>query len=582
MKTRKVKDRKSARAATRNSVPEVKWWYYALGIFLVIQVGLQVYGPALRGPFVFDDNYLPMSLPNPPADWRSWVIGVRPLLMFSYWLNFWSSGLDTFSYHVGNVVIHGLNTVLVYFVIRKLLEWAGSPSSILAGFSAGLFLLHPAQSEAVAYVAGRSDGLSTLFFLSAFNVFLYRRSHAASWVATAAILLLFAAAIATKENTVVLPALLLLTDYFWNPRAAGSSPGFSLQGIRRNWRLYLPMALGGAAGAVFVLKRIGNADSAGFGLKDLAWYQYLFTQFRVFFSYLRLFVVPAGQTVDYDYPISRTVFDQGAIVGLAGIVILLAAAFYYRRKYPLACYGLLAFAILLAPTSSIIPIKDPISERRLYLPMIGLLLIAAEFLRRLRLKQTAIMVSLGAVLLAAGILSYQRSRVWSGPISLWEDAVEKSPRKARAHFQLGFTYFTVNRCQDAVAQYETVARLENPDYRLLVDWALAANCLNRADEAMAKLRQAAALEKTTHVYALIGMLHGKAGRIPEATQALDTAIQIDPNFDMTYVYRGHIFVGRGHYAAGSREYRKALSINPNNQMAAEGLAIAEQKLRGGR
>src|SRR5262245_3359761 len=98
---------------------------------------------------------------------------------------------------------------------------------------------------------------------------------------------------ATKENTVTLPALLLLTDYFLNP-------GFSFEGIRRNWRLYAPMAVGGAIGAIQVFRILSFADSAGFQMHDLRWYEYLFTQFRVFFVYLRLFLFPSGQTIDYD------------------------------------------------------------------------------------------------------------------------------------------------------------------------------------------------------------------------------------------------------------------------------------------
>ncbi len=143
---------------------------------------------------------------------------------------------------------------------------------------------------------------------------------------------MFGAAAATKENTVVLPVLLLLTDYFWNP-------GFSFEGIRRNWRLYGPMAAGAVIGGIKVAGVLRNAESAGFQMKDLAWYQYLFTQFRVFFVYLRLFFIPLGQTVDYDFPISHSIFQYGAILGLVGILALVAAAIYYRRRYPAGtCY----------------------------------------------------------------------------------------------------------------------------------------------------------------------------------------------------------------------------------------------------
>ena len=570
-KTKPPKTRTKQREAVDNKArPE--FWLYAIAFLAGLFAAFQVYAPALHGPFLFDDTYLPMNVPswmNLPLS--TWISGVRPLLMFSYWTNYHSAGSDTAQYHAWNVFFHFLNAALVYFIVRKLLDFAAAPS-IFALFAAGLFLLHPVQTEAVAYIAGRSDSLSAVFFLAAFALFLYRRSQAITWPVAAGVLILFGAAMLTKENTVVLPALLLLTDYFWNP-------GFSFEGIKRNWRLYAPMAVGGLIGLVAVFRVLGGADSAGFQTKFFTWYEYLFTQFRVFFTYLRLFIFPIGQTVDYDIPVSHSLLDHGAIVGLVGILMLIGAAVYFHRRYPLAAYGFLIFAIILAPTSSIIPIKDPISERRIYLPMIGLLLIAIDAIRRLKIGRQALAASLGAVLLLAGIATYQRNIVWSGAVPLWEDAVKKSPRKARAHFQLAYAYYNENRCQEAEQGYQKVAELEKPDYRLLLDWALADNCLNKHEAALQKFQQAAALEKTAHVYTQIAMMHAKMGKTEEAFQALATAQALDPSFDVTYLYRGQLLAGMNNLPAAEQEYRRALAANPNNQQAIELLQQVQTHLR---
>jgi tetratricopeptide (TPR) repeat protein len=573
VKTKKLKDRKVPRkAADQPSRQKPEFWLWAIGLVVAMFAAFQVYAPALHGPFLFDDTYLPMNVPA----WANGTFlqsmrGVRPLLMASYWINQHLGGTDTTQYHQWNILFHFANALLVYFVVRKLLELAGANRN-LAIFAAGLFLLHPLETEAVAYIAGRSDSLSSVFFLGAFALFLYRRTAAITWPVALGVLALFVAAMATKENTVVLPALLLLTDYFWNP-------GFSLEGIRRNWRLYAPMAVGGAIGAVGVFRILGGADSAGFQMKDLTWHDYLFTQFRVFFVYLKLFILPTGQTLDYDFPISRSLFDHGAIFGLAGILALIAAAIYFHRRYPLASFGLLAFVILLAPTSSVIPIKDPIAERRVYLPMIGLLLIVIEAIRRLRIGRTALATSLAAVLVIAAALAYQRNIAWSGAIPMWEDAVKKSPGKARAHFQLAMAYYGVNRCQEADEHYQKVAQLEKPDYRLLLDWALADSCLNRPDQALQKLQQAAALEKTAHVYSQIAMIHANAGRVGDAFQALVVAQNIDPNFDQTYVYRGQLFERANNLVAAEQEYQHALAINPRNEQAIQYLQLVRMHSR---
>ena len=441
---------------------------------------LEVYQPALRGPFVFDDQYLPFTDPEAAArPLRDWVIGVRPLLMASFWVNYRLAEMEPYTYHLFNLLFHWLSGLLVFLVVGRLLERTGAGATqrhLLAAFAAGVFLLHPVQTESVAYVASRSEALSVLCFFGALVLFLFRRREAVSWPVAAGVLLLFGAAVSTKEHTAVLPALLLLTDFYFNP-------GFSFQGIRRNWRLYAPIAVAGALALWSVWKLLRTADTAGFTVREFTWCDYFFTQCRVVWTYLRLFLLPYGQTIDYDLPVSRGLLEHGAAFGLAGLLALVAAAFLLRRRYPLGSYGLFAFLLLVAPTSSIVPIADPIAEHRMYLPLLGLLLVAVDFLRRWRVPPVYLTVALAGLLVVAGALAYQRNKVWGSDIELWQDAVAKSPRKSRAHFQLGFAYFKVGRCDAAARHYEASARLSKPDYRLFYNWALAYTCLGRAEEA---------------------------------------------------------------------------------------------------
>ena len=419
--TRKIR-RASAKAATAVAEkPRAAYWPYALGCVLALVVAFEVYGPSLYGPFLFDDQYLPFSVPNFAVDSvRAWISGVRPLLMFSYWVNYQLSGFQTTSYHAFNVIFHTANSVLVFLIVRKILEFAEverARRDVLAVFAGALFLLHPVNSESVGYVASRSENFSILFFYGAFAVYLYRRTAEITWLRAAAVLILFGAAVMTKEHTAVLPALLLLTDYFWNPP-------FSLAGIRRNWRLYVPVTSGGVLAAIYLAPLVRRSSSAGFSIKDFTWYQYFFTQCRAFWLYIRLFLFPAGLNIDPDFPISRTVVDPGAILGLAAILMAAGAAFYFRRRYPLAAYGFFAFVILMAPTSSFVPIADPVAERRLYLSMIGLLFIVLELLRRVDVRQPRWMMALAAVLLIAGAATHTRNYVWSDKVTLWDHSFE--------------------------------------------------------------------------------------------------------------------------------------------------------------
>jgi len=557
--------------------PHPRRWPYAVGLLVALFVVFDVYWPAINGQFLLDDTYLPYMLPDyARVSLIGWLKGLRPLLMFSYWLNFQyadparAGAQDTFGYHFVNVILHFFNGILVFLAIRKVMSWAAVEkwlSFVLAIFAAGLFLLHPLQTESVSYVASRSETLSVFFVLAALVVFLYREGTVLGFGRIVAVLALFGAAVLTKEHAAVLPVVLLLTDYYWNP-------GFSLAGIRRNWRLYIPIAVAGALGIALVARVLSGASSAGFGLKEFTWYQYFFTECRVIWDYLWMFLLPIGQNLDPDFQISRSITDHGAIIAILGLLAVTIAAWVYRRRFPLASYGWFVFLILIAPTSSFVPIHDPYAERRLYLPFIGLLFITVEFLRRWKISRNALIGVLSLVLVAEAAATYQRNQLWSTAIDMWSDTVAKSPNKRRPRFQLAMAYFQAGHYPEAIEHFEKAAQLEPPNFDLLLDLGLAYDGVGKPADAIAKLRQAAAIEKSAHVYSQIGMVYGKMGQYPQALDALATAIQLDPNFmgGVSYVYRGDVFSVQGNKLQAAAEYRRALAIDPNNSVAREKLA----------
>lgn len=533
------------------------WPLYALaGAALVLM--LWAYAPSLHGPFLFDDTALPFALPRFDSPLMVWLRSPRPVLYLTYWINARLSGSDPASYHAFNLVFHALSTLLLFLIVRRLLEWSGAEKGrrdLLALFAAGVFLLHPLQTEAVAYLAGRSDGLSTLLVFAAYAVFLYRRHQQVTWWNLAALVPLTLAALLAKESAVVLPALFLLTDFWWNP-------GFSLEGIRRNWRLYGVLALGGAAAIPVFWTTLQNAQTAGFALKDLTWYQYFFTQCRALFVYVGLFLFPAGQDADWDFPISPTVFAHGAIVGLIALIALAALAWRYRRRYPLAAFGFFAYLLLMAPTSSILPIRDPVAERRIYLSMLGLLLIAVEFVGRVRWDRNRLAAATAAVVLVLAAATHARAQVWSSDLALWEDTVQKSPAKARAHFHLASAYYDQGQCGKAVDEYQRTAQLQAPTYGLLVNWALAYDCASQPQRALEKLKQAAAIDRTEHVYTQMAKVYADTRQWPQALEALDAAARINPASALVFAYRGKVHFATNEMSQAIEDYRRALALDP--------------------
>lgn len=539
------------------------WWIWAAAAAALIVV-FEVYGPALNGAYVLDDLYLPF-VANPAQSSLAIVRSLRPLLLLSFWAdNRLGSGADPFLFHATNVLLHFGAAFFAALIAAKLLEWAGVAGKLRAAlsiFAGALFLLHPIQTESVAYVASRSENLSVMLYYAAFAVFLYRPGATMTWWRAAAIVALFAGAISTKEHALTLPVLLLLTDYFWNRG-----------GIRANRTVYALLAIGGVAGGFEVWRVLRGADTAGFQVKGLTAATYFFTQCRVIWTYIRMFFAPYGQNVDPDVAISGSLMDHGAILGLAALLALVAAAWIYRKRFPLAAFGVFMFLLLLAPTSSFIPIRDVQAEHRLYLPFLGLVLVCLEALRRVRFQQAA---GIGAVVLAVCcVLTYQRNAVWATPLTLWTDSVAKSPNKYRPRFQLAYAEYQDGQCEAASQNFEAASHDTTADNVLLTDWALALDCAGRWQEAIEKLNAAVAFSNDAHVHTQLAMVYAKHNQMPAALAELDKAQKLDPSYDMIYVYRGNIDLIAGDHASAAREFQHALALNPANQFARDGLVKA--------
>ncbi len=577
MKKRKGRsDTRAAQpAAPLAAVPGAPW---RLGLLAAAIAAVIAYLPAIRGEFVFDDFYLPFTAQEyASGNLVHWMAGTRPVLMLSFWANYVVSGLDPLAYHFTNILLHIAAGLLVFLVARRVLGFAGesgSRSGWLAAFASAIFLLHPLQTESVAYVASRSELLSVTLFFGAFAIFLYRRGEAVGWLASVLIIAIFGAAVTTKEHAAMLPFLLLLTDYCWNPP-------FSLAGAKRNWRLYGMIAAGGAAASFWVVRVLRQSDTAGFNVAGVSPYEYFLTQCRVIWLYVRLFFFPAGLNVDHEIALSRGPLDGGAIFGFAALLAAAVAAIVYRKRYALGSYGILTFFLLLAPTSSFIPILDPSAERRMYLPFIGLLFVVLEAVRRLRISRTALGCACAAICAVFAVATHARAEVWSNALSLWSDAAAKSPTKYRPNFQLAYAYYQRKQCREALPYFEVASKAAHGDeeYPLLLDWALAYDCAGNPAKAIEKLERGAAMSRNAHVYSLMGMVLGKQQKSKEALAALDTAMQLDPNFQPTYVYRGAVYASSGEFDKAAPEYRRALALKPDDTGARQGLAYVLSQMK---
>jgi protein O-mannosyl-transferase len=521
-------------------------WIFALAMV----VALVIYLPALRGPFVFDDLTLPVLQKQNQTEWTQYLTAVRPLYYLNLLAQYRLHGDNPLPFHLVNWLLHAMNTLLLYGILRRYARLAESPAReavAVAAFGAGLFLLHPLNTEAVSYIASRSEVLSVLFAFLSWRLFLDRRTPRLGLGAMVGVLALLMLALAVKEHVIALIAVFLLTDMLFG-------------GWRANLRFYLPLGLFGVGAAAYLLAQASN-NTAGFGVEGVTPLAYFTTQGEVIWRYLQLAVLPVGQSVDHAFPV------RVSMLGIAGWAALAAVGVWLWKKGPkLAFFGWLVFLVMLAPTSSIVPIADAMAERRLYLALPGLALLAAPWVSRAKPWL------LSAVLVAMALVTWNRNEKWASSEALWRDATAGNPANARAQFQLAHVLYLDGRCADSLSHFELADQHGGAETALFVDWALALDCAGRPDEALTILSRA---REDSHLrWSTTGMIEGKRGRSVEALAALDRALELRPRFAMSWVYRGNVLVGLGRRDEAAENFRRAIQIDPDNAAARQGLVAA--------
>jgi Tfp pilus assembly protein PilF len=543
------------------------WIWLFLGAFGLAFVA---FAPALWGGFVFDDYHLPFADRNAgqmPA--RFWIGGVRPVLIATYWANFLLSGRNPFSYHLVNLILHAGTAVLVFFIFERLLDLSGMKDGRrpYALFGAALYLLHPLQTESVDYIAGRSELMAGFFFFAAWLVFLRAFESETRFTTAIQVLLLAAAAVLSKESAISLPAILIVTDLCWAKRSPSAQ-------LRRRLKLYVPCVLGAVAGAVLVLRSLSAGTSAGADAGTSA-FSYALTQCRVILIYLRLFLIPAGQNGDWQLPFFHSPWTDGAGFYVLAILAFFAAIVWLGKRDRLAAFGLLVFILMLAPTSSFVPIKDALAERRMYAPIAGLILALLALAVRLRLSGSRLRTVAIVILSGCVWLSWDRSEVWVNDVVFWRDSAEKNPANTRAYFGEGAAMLQRHDCAAAVRPLETARSREPSDKTVLWDLASAYQCNKQPDLALPIYRSLAVTQPSAETFDRIGYLEGTLGHVSAALDAIESALRLDPNNAAAYAYRGLAKIALSETAGAQADLRHALELDPRNDVAAKGLAAID-------
>jgi tetratricopeptide (TPR) repeat protein len=238
------------------------------------------------------------------------------------------------------------------------------------------------------------------------------------------------------------------------------------------------------------------------------------------------------------------------------------------------------FLVWLAPTSSVIPIADPLVERRMYLPMIGLILIACDGLSRVRFSPPLAWSAAASVLLVLTILTWDRNALWGRPEELLAAAALQSVSNPRPVANLTETLIANNRCEDALPWLERADRLLPRNYVIEASWGRALECVGRREEALARLNAAVATHPNWKLFELMGLLYGEMDRLEAAGQALRTAIAMEPRAGSPHRSLALWYETKHDTRAAEVEYRAALALDPNDIRARVGLGRVQAGAKG--
>jgi tetratricopeptide (TPR) repeat protein len=413
---------------------------------LALVVSATCYLNALPNQFVLDDR--PIVETNPTVRTVDWVGALRsgywgnnthegiyrPATIFSLSIDYALWKLWPPGYHLTNLVLHAVSGFLLFLLCASLVGAGPVPL-----FAMLIFLVHPAHSEAVTAAIGRAELLSAAFFLGAWLLFRRGQLLGATVV--------FFLALLSKENTIVLPGVLLLDR--WLSREPRSK-------TFRDVAIVSAAALAYLALRFAVLGELGIPAAAQYMSGQLSYGARVMTSGRVFLEYLRLTFFPLRLAGDYDYnsiPIAD-VSSWDAWLGLLLAALSLGAGFVLWRRRPPAGLGILLAFAALAPVSGLfLPLGVLLAERFLYLPLLGLSLSAAVLIGALP-QSRPLRIAGAAALFVAVLLCNSHDYSRRNNFAFFSNMARSQPNNVKARLGYALALLEVGKKDEAVTELE--------------------------------------------------------------------------------------------------------------------------------
>ena len=545
-------------------------------------LGLAVYSNSFQVPFVLDGQVLLDNFSQHHIwPWQLTYGGNRPVGFLTFGLNYVWGGDHVWGFHAVNVLIHVMAGWLLYAIIRHTLsrpllaERYAAASFGLALAAAAIWTVHPLQTESVTYLYQRLEALMGLFYLLTLFCFIRAQESARPLAWYAASVVACVLGMGSKEVMITAPLVVL-----WYDRALVASSWREILRVRGKY--YAALASTWVLLA-YLTTRGMYASSGLLHVRGVTWLGYALSQPGVILHYLRLCLWPRDLCLYYGWPVAETA--RQIVPPALTLAALLAITLWCVFQRP--ALGFLGgwFFLILAPTSSVAPIKDLAFEHRMYLPLAAVVVLAViagyEAWRALahwlyagrqsqRVLPAPLVPGVMLLLLVAALASrtFERNDDYQSPLVLWEETARTAPGNWGAYTFLGAALYEAGQMERALAELNRAIELK-PDFaEAFLNRGAAYLKLGDLDRALADFNHVIELDPGNGAaYYNRAKIYANRSKWKSALQDLSGAIERGVNDAERYYQRAGVYKQLGEYSAAKRDYDEILRIDPQHLLA---------------
>jgi protein O-mannosyl-transferase len=493
--------------------------FLKLGIIILFLI-LFSYANTLNSPLNFDDHAVLQQIEflGTNAYHTIFPIQYRHLFFLSFSLNHSQNGLEPFAYHLTNITFHFLSSLvllsIVFFTLKYETNWKEKHARGIAGLTAILFAINPLNTETVTYISGRASGLAGFFYLLSILFFILgslKKFSGKTLLFYTFALIAFTAALLSKETTLTLPAVIMLYDLCF----MRSAHWISFK--NRIVFLYLPIAFTLFA-LLFFLPSLQQMIINWIGKFDL---NYALAQTQIIGYAFKICFFPINLIFDYDFTSNWFAIDSLKWLPALLWIILLAIILKNLKKLSsIISFSIFWFILTISITNSFLPRADLLSERNLYLPSIGPLLLVSCAFYHFLFKQRSLPLRQGLTLILLIVtiqssLTIKRNTTYRSNIDLWEDTLKKSPSDLKVLHNLSHFYLEKKNNEKALI---TLVKLSRSN--------------------------ASAFYKS-FAHSNLGSIHAQNKNFDLAEKEFNKAIQADPSIPLGFLNLGTYYASRG-------------------------------------